>query len=82
MLSAFGGGDDGMVLLDATGGTNHYGYQFYSLVVVDDYRQGVPVAFMVTSSQDADAVKVFMQVSIFREHLKYSHIRVARKFTC
>lgn len=62
MLNAFGAGEDRMVLLDATGGTNKYGYQFYSLVVVDDFREGVPVAFMLTSSQDAEQVQTFMQV--------------------
>eukprot|EP00611_Tribonema_gayanum_P026463 TRINITY_DN630_c0_g1_i7.p1 TRINITY_DN630_c0_g1~~TRINITY_DN630_c0_g1_i7.p1 ORF type:complete len:600 (-),score=121.78 TRINITY_DN630_c0_g1_i7:81-1880(-) len=60
MLDAFGAGDDRMVLLDATGGTNKYGYQLYSLVVVDDFREGVPVAFMLTSSQAAKEVKLFM----------------------
>ncbi|KAG5191548.1 hypothetical protein JKP88DRAFT_137026, partial [Tribonema minus] len=57
MLDAFGAGYDRMVLLDATGGTNKYGYQLYSLVVVDDFREGVPVAFMLTSSQAAKEVK-------------------------
>lgn len=62
MLEAFGTGEDRMVLLDATGGTNKYGYQLYSLVVVDDFREGVPVAFMLTSSQEADEIEVFMKV--------------------
>ena len=64
MLEAFGTGEDRMVLLDATGGTNRYGHQLYSLVVVDDFREGVPVAFMLTSSQEAHEVQVFMQVCI------------------
>ncbi|KAG5188243.1 hypothetical protein JKP88DRAFT_136992, partial [Tribonema minus] len=64
MLDAFGAGDDRMVLLDATGGTNKYGYQLYSLVVVDDFREDVPVAFMLTSSQAAKEVKLFMDVSV------------------
>jgi MULE transposase domain len=63
MLNAFGAGEDRMVLLDATGGTNKYGYQLYSLVVVDDFREGVPVAFMLTSSQEAGEVATFMTVS-------------------
>jgi hypothetical protein len=62
MMEAFATGDDRMVFLDATGGTNRYGYQLYSLVVVDDFREGVPVAFMLTSSQDAHEVEVFMKV--------------------
>ena len=62
MLEAFGAGEDRMVLLDATGGTNKYGYQLYSLVVVDDFREGVPAAFMLTSSQEAAEVELFMKV--------------------
>jgi hypothetical protein len=53
MLDAFAAGDDRMAFLDATGGTNKYGYQLYSLVVVDDFKAGVPAAFMLTSSQEA-----------------------------
>lgn len=63
MLNAFGAGDDRMVLLDATGGTNPYGYLLYVLVVVDEYREGVPVAYMLTSGQEAKQVKTFMEAS-------------------
>jgi hypothetical protein len=63
MLDAFGAGEDRMVLLDATGGTNTYGYPLYALVVVDDYGEGVPVAFMITSSHEAKEVETFMRVS-------------------
>lgn len=65
MLGAFGAGDDRMVLLDATGGTNKYGYQVSSLVVVDDFREAVPVAFMISSSQDAKEVQLLMEVNLF-----------------
>jgi MULE transposase domain len=63
MLNAFGAGEDRMVLMDATGGTNKYGYQLYVLLVVDDYREGVPVAFMVTSSQEATEINIMLEVS-------------------
>jgi hypothetical protein len=68
MVEAFGAGEDRMSLLDATGGTNYYGYQLYSLVVVDDYREGVPVAFMVTSGQEADEVETFLKVRAHRHN--------------
>jgi MULE transposase domain len=63
MLNAFGAGADRMVLMDATGGTNKYGYQLYVLLVVDDFREGVPVAYMVTSSQEATEITTMLEVS-------------------
>ena len=58
----FGAGEDRMVLLDATGGTNQYGYQLYGMLAVDEWREGVPGAFMITSSQEATEVETFLQV--------------------
>jgi hypothetical protein len=63
MPDAFGAGDDRMVLLDATGGTNQYGYMLHSLLVVDEWMEGVPAAFLITSDQEAAAVEKFLQVS-------------------
>jgi hypothetical protein len=62
MLDAFGAGDDRLVLLDATGGTLYYGYQLHTLAVVDEFREAVPVAFMMTSGQEADVVEQFLKV--------------------
>lgn len=64
MLDAFGTEDDSLVLLDATGGTLYYGYQLHVLAVVDEFREGVPVAFMMTSGQDADVVQQFIKVCV------------------
>jgi hypothetical protein len=57
MLDQFG---RRLVFLDATGGTNKYGYMLFTLLVQDDYGRGVPVAFMVSNSEDADVIKVFL----------------------
>jgi hypothetical protein len=62
MLEAAGAGPNRMVLLDATGGTNVYGYQLHVLLVVDDYREGVPCVFMITSDQEASAVCTLLKV--------------------
>jgi len=64
MINAFGAGEDRMVLMDATGGTNQYGYQLYGMLVVDEWREGVPGAFMITSSQEASEVETFLKVGV------------------
>jgi hypothetical protein len=73
MLDAFGAGEDRCVLLDATGGTNRYGYQLSIMLVVDDFRQGAPCAFMIHASQEAQQVESFVQVSNGRRALVHSN---------
>ena len=58
MLDQFG---RRLVFLDATGGTNKYGYMFFTLLVQDDFGRGVPVSFMISSSEDADVVQMFLE---------------------
>lgn len=77
MINAFGAGDDRMVLLDATGGTNQYGYQLYGMLVVDEWREGVPCAFMITDSQEANEVQKFLQVRWCSFYVCYIHVEGA-----
>jgi hypothetical protein len=58
MLRAFG---QQLVHLDATGGTNKNGFPLYCVLVVDEWGNGVPAGYMVTSSEGADVVTVFLQ---------------------
>lgn len=57
MLDQFG---RRLVFLDATGGTNKYGYAFYTLLVQDDFGRGVPVAFMLTNSEAMEEIQLLL----------------------
>ncbi|MFZ4611851.1 MAG: hypothetical protein ACOYNM_18705, partial [Gemmataceae bacterium] len=46
-----------VVFLDSTFGLNAYGYGLFVLLVRDEHGHGHPVAFMVSSSEDQEAVK-------------------------
>jgi hypothetical protein len=61
-LKAFAASEGRIVLMDATGGTNTYGYLLYALVGVDEFRSGVPGAFLLTSDQGGDALQQFIEV--------------------
>lgn len=50
-----------LVHMDAKHGTNPHGYPLYSLSVSDEHGKGVPGAFMITSSESADTVKLFLE---------------------
>jgi hypothetical protein len=43
-----------IVHLDGTGGTNNYGFWMATLLVVDEYGNGPPVATLITSSEAAE----------------------------
>jgi MULE transposase domain len=73
MLNAFGANEDRMALLDATGGTNKYNFQLYTLLVVDDFKEGVPCAFLLTSSEGAEEVTRFLKVHPANEEIVTVH---------
>ncbi len=58
MLEQFG---KRQVFLDATGGTNKYGYMLHVLLVQDDFGRGVPVAFMVSNSEETEVIQRFLE---------------------
>lgn len=60
MLNAFG---KELVFMDAVHGTNQYGYVTMALVVRDDYGNGVPVAFCVTTGEDSNRWARFLKAA-------------------
>ena len=47
--------------MDATHGTNPYGYPMYALSISDEHGHGVPGAIMITNSESKEEVKLFLQ---------------------
>ena len=41
----------GAISMDATFGTNHMKFHLFTLMVFDDFRNGVPIAWIITSRQ-------------------------------
>ena len=58
MLRAFGGN---VVCCDATHGTNVYGFYLVTLMIIDDFGEGVPVAWAICNHEDTCTLKVFFQ---------------------
>ncbi|KAF6250337.1 hypothetical protein COO60DRAFT_1276506, partial [Scenedesmus sp. NREL 46B-D3] len=53
-----------VVLLDATGGTNRYGFTSFAVVVVDEFNNGCLVAPYITSSGVADVLAPFLTAAL------------------
>nr|XP_042912137.1 uncharacterized protein LOC122272463 [Parasteatoda tepidariorum] len=47
------------ICIDSTHGTNAYDFQLTTLLVLDDMRQGLPCAFMISSKVNQDTCAVF-----------------------
>ena len=58
MLKEFGAK---LVFMDAVFGTNIYGYPMLTLLVQDDYGNGVPVGFCIAEYENADTWLRFLQ---------------------
>ena len=43
------------------GGVNKYGYMLSCMLVIDDYLNGVPGAFMISSSEAAEEQALFVR---------------------
>ena len=43
------------------GGTNKYGYMLTVLLCVDDFMNGVPGAFLISSSESAETLALFVR---------------------
>ncbi|XP_065831991.1 uncharacterized protein [Oscarella lobularis] len=52
---------DGVVCMDSTHGTNEYGFPLITLLVVDDFGQGCPVAWCVSNKEDRISLVYFLQ---------------------
>ncbi|XP_014679733.1 PREDICTED: uncharacterized protein LOC106819642 [Priapulus caudatus] len=48
-----------VVCLDGTHGTTAYDFQLITVMVIDDFNEGIPAAWLITNRETADALKVF-----------------------
>lgn len=58
MLQQFG---NDKICIDGTHGLNSYSFQLYSLLVVDEYDNGFPVAFCFSNKSDTATYKLFFE---------------------
>lgn len=47
------------ICIDGTHGTNSYDFELFTLLVVDDIRQGFPCSFFISNRSDKDVLKIF-----------------------
>jgi len=50
-----------VVHMDSTHGTNVYNFNLTTLLVLDEFGEGIPVAWMVCNHEDAVALKPFLK---------------------
>ncbi|XP_053388439.1 uncharacterized protein LOC128551562 [Mercenaria mercenaria] len=58
MFQKFG---ERILCMDSTHGTNSYLFKLITLLVVDEYKRGYPVAFCVTNREDETTIKIFIE---------------------
>ncbi|XP_026465873.1 uncharacterized protein LOC113369306 [Ctenocephalides felis] len=49
------------ICVDGTHGTNGYGFQLHTLLVIDEFGSGIPVAFCFSNRQDELVFQIFFQ---------------------
>lgn len=59
MLNEYG---SDIICIDGTHGLNNYNFNLYTLMVIDDLRQGYPVAFMFSNKKDFGVYQHFFTV--------------------
>ena len=57
-------GSDKMVCLDSTHGTTQYDFNLMTVMVIDDFGEGNPVAFMICNREDEAALAAFFRAII------------------
>ena len=57
MLRAFG---SEVVCMDSTHGTNLYGFNLITVLVLDEFGEGIPTAWMICNREDAKALHPFL----------------------
>ena len=50
-----------VILMDATYGTNQYDFQLISILVIDDFREGLPVAWAISNWEDVTLLVQFFK---------------------
>lgn len=53
-------GNEGIICMDATHGTNPYDFKLITILTVDDFEEGFPVAFLFSNREDYTVLKYFM----------------------
>ena len=48
-----------LIFVDATHGTTAYDFQLITVLIIDDYDEGIPVAWLVSKKDSADVLRVF-----------------------
>ena len=66
MLQLFG---NEKICVDGTHGLNSYQYQLFSVLVVDEYSNGVPVGYCFCNTGDTDVMKIFF--GVLKTHLMH-----------
>jgi len=47
-----------LVCVDATHGTNSYDFQLVTVLVIDNYDEGIPVACLISNKESADILRI------------------------
>lgn len=55
-------GTNNVVGMDGTHGLNAYGFMLHTLLVIDEYSEGVPACFAVTNRNDEQVISVFLTI--------------------
>lgn len=50
-----------VICMDGTHGTNAYGFELTTVLVLDELRQGFPCAFFITSKTDTSTLSVCLE---------------------
>ncbi|XP_035827046.1 uncharacterized protein LOC118478158 [Aplysia californica] len=50
-----------IILMDSTHGTTQYDFYLTTILVLDDYRQSMPVAWAISNREDSNILKIFME---------------------
>lgn len=59
-------GNNKMVCLDSTHGTNQYGFNLITVMVIDDFGEGIPVAFLISNREDEVVLQAFFASLVAR----------------
>ena len=50
-----------LIRMDATHGTNYYDFKLVSVLILDDFVEGVPVGWMVSNKEDSTVLTEFLR---------------------
>ena len=50
-----------LICVDATHGSTAYDFQLITVLVIDDFNEGIPVAWIISNKESTDSLRVFFQ---------------------